>query len=950
MAARHDTEEDRRLHAAWNGETAWLRWGPYLSERQWGTVREDYSPHGNAWDYFPHDHARSRAYRWGEDGLAGVSDDKQHLCFALVLWNGRDPILKERLFGLTNDQGNHGEDVKEYYFYQDSTPTHSSMRYLYKYPQRAYPYNDLVAENGRRKATDPGALEYELLDTGVFDEDRYFDVAVEYAKRGPEDLLIRITATNRGPEAETIWLLPTLWFRNTWSWRSGAARPRLRAAGIPGVVDAEHAVLGHRRFLCPEAADLWFCDNETNSARLYGVDGPPFPKDGINDRLVHGRETTNPEPVGTKVAALHTRRLEPGATATTVLRLTDDLTALDAGQDEPEVFKKRRAEADAFYATRIPETLSEDQRAVARRAYAGMLWSKQFFHYVVEDWLAGDELAPPPERRHGRNKDWRHFYSEDILSMPDKWEYPWFASWDLCFHTVALARVDLGFAKEQILLLTREWYMSPDGQVPAYEWAFDDVNPPLQAWAALQIADYEMKTYGTRDVEWLRRVFGHGLLYFTWWVNRKDADGNNLFQGGFLGLDNISAFDRSSGYLPGGGRLYQCDGTTWVGFFALQMMELACEIAKEMPDYLEFAAKFFQHFVYVADALNHVGRESEGAAALWSEEEGLYFDVLRVGDSFVPIKVRSLVSLMPLIAVAPLDLHAIQGAGNRFFAERIEWFRRQELALLEGAVEAHEDGRLLLSFLSRERLERLLTALLDETEFLSPYGIRSLSRRHADQPFATTVAGERLEVAYQPAESGSGLFGGNSNWRGPVWAPSTFLVIDALRRYYEYYGEELTVECPTGSGRRLTLAAVADEIATRFAALFARGADGRRPVFGGAERFQNDPTWRDELLFYEYFHADNGAGVGASHQTGWTGLVAVLLEQVANLGAGSGLGMRPCTGALPSVPESAGTATRRGAAGTTPGTMGCTCNSSPCPTAPAAQPTGMPDLEKLQCH
>jgi len=873
------TEEDRRLRAAWSDQEPWLRWGPYLSERQWGTVREDYSPDGNAWDSFPHDHARSRAYRWGEDGLAGISDDRQLLCFALALWNGRDPILKERLFGLTNSQGNHGEDVKEYYFYQDSAPTHSYMRYLYKYPQAAYPYDELVAENGRRKATDPGALEYELMDTGVFDDDRYFDVTVEYAKRTPEDVHIRITAVNRGPSAETIWLLPSLWFRNTWSWLRGAPKPRLAGDGSGTAIVADHHEFGVRRLLCPDADDLWFVDNETNARRLYGVDGPAYPKDGINDRLVHGADTVNPGREGTKAAAVHERHLAPGERAIITLRLTDEADA--AAVDAAPVFAQRLEDTDAFYASRLPAGLSDDRKSIARQAYAGLLWSKQFFYYVVVDWLDGDELAPPLPRRHGRNSKWRHVYAEDILSMPDKWEYPWFASWDLCFHTVALARVDLDFAKQQIMLLCREWYMSPEGQVPAYEWAFDDVNPPVQAWAALQIADYERRTFGTRDLDFLRSVFDHGLLYFMWWVNRKDADGNNLFQGGFLGLDNIAAFDRSAA-LPGGGQLYQADGTSWVGFFALQLMEIATELAKDDPAYLDFAAKFFQHFLYIADALDHVGRVSEGAAQLWSEEDGLFFDVLRLGDRFEPMKVRSLVSVLPLIAVACIDLRALENAENPRFAERLEWFRDRQAELLDSA--SAEDGggggenRLLLSFLERDKLVRMLRPLLDETEFLSPYGIRSLSRRHADEPFVTEIAGQRFEVDYRPAESDSGMFGGNSNWRGPIWMPLNVLIIDALRHYHRHYGDTLQVEFPTGSGASMTLDAVANELSRRLTKIFEPRADGTRPVYGADGRFQYDPLWRDNVLFYEYFHGDIGAGIGAAHQTGWTGLAAVLME------------------------------------------------------------------------
>jgi Mannosylglycerate hydrolase MGH1-like glycoside hydrolase domain len=878
------SEEDRRLKSAWSAEEPWLRWGPYLSERQWGTVREDYSAHGNAWDYFPHDHARSRTYRWGEDGLAGISDDRQRLCFALALWNGNDPILKERLFGLTNDEGNHGEDVKEYYFYQDSTPTHSYMRMLYKYPHAAFPYEQLVRENGRRKAEDHSALEFELMDTGVFDQDRYFDVAVEYAKRTADDVLVRISVTNRGPDSHPVWLLPTLWFRNTWSWKRGAPKPSLAANGPGTVIQALHPSLGARRLICQEADDVWFVDNETNTARLFGAAGPAYPKDGINDRLIHNRATVNPDRTGTKAAAVYAREVAAGATVTICLRLTDDAQARGLGDDFAAAFAARKAEADAFYATRIPADLPEDRALIMRQAFAGMLWSKQFFHYVVEDWIAGDEVAPPPERLTGRNKDWRHFYAEDILSMPDKWEYPWFASWDLCFHTVVLARVDLRFAKEQILLLSREWYMSPHGQIPAYEWAFDDVNPPLQAWAALQIAEYEWKTYGRRDFDFLRRVFNHGLLYFTWWVNRKDAEGNNLFQGGFLGLDNISVFDRSSGYLPGGGRLYQSDGTTWVGFFALQMMELASELSKDRPAYLDFAAKFFQHFIFIADALNHVGRASAGSAALWSEEEGLYFDVLRVGDQFYPLKARSLVSLIPMIAVSSVDLTALGAGDNDALRERLERFQSQQPSLFEQATERDggaSRGALLLSFLSRENLTRLLRPLLDESEFLSPYGIRSMSQRHREQPFAFSFDGQTYWACYQPAESISGMFGGNSNWRGPIWMPANYLAIDALRRYHQHYGDTFTVECPTGSGQRMTLDAVADELSRRLVKIFERTPQGTRPVFGGSTRFQTDPHWRDNILFYEYFHGDIGAGVGASHQTGWSGLVAVLMESHA---------------------------------------------------------------------
>ncbi len=876
------TAEDLRLLAADAGASPWRRWGPYVSERQWGTVREDYSPGGNAWDYLPHDHARSRAYRWGEDGIAGISDDRQHLCFALAMWNGKDPILKERLFGLTNGEGNHGEDVKEYYFYQDSTPTHSYMRMLYKYPQSAFPYGDLVAENARRKSVDPGSSEYELADTGAFAENRYFDMGVEYAKRQAEDLLVRISVTNRGPDDHPIWLLPTLWFRNTWSWQPGATKPGMAAAS-DDILVASHEVLGERRLVCPEADRLLFVENESNSRRLWASEGAPYPKDGINDHVVSGASTVNPARQGTKASALYHRIVPAGKTVVIVLRLTDEAEAADLGPDPEALFATRVAEADEFYDDRLPRGLTADQAAIARQAYAGMLWSKQFYHLIVSDWLDGDAAPPPLERRRGRNKDWRHFYAEDIVSMPDKWEYPWFASWDLCFHSVVLARVDLQFAKDQVLLLSREWYMRPDGQVPAYEWAFDDVNPPLQVWAGLRIAEHERRTGGTVDHAFLARLFNHGLLYFTWWVNRKDAEGNNLFQGGFLGLDNISVFDRSSGYLPGGGRLYQSDGTTWVGFFALQMMEAALALAERDPDYHDLAAKFFQHFTLIADALDHLGRDSDGAASLWDEADGLYYDVLRVGDRFFPLKARSLVSLMPIIAVSGLNLAALEAADSPAVAERIAWFRREQSALFDRATEGGgmQDDHLLLSFLSREQLLRVLGPMLDEAEFLSPHGIRSLSRRHLDQPFVFEFDGQRFEAGYQPGESHSGLFGGNSNWRGPVWMPMNFIIIDALREFHRHYGDTLQVECPTGSGVMMTLAQVADDLSRRLSRIFERAQDGTRPVLGNAGKRQQEPAWGDNILFYEYFHGDSGAGIGASHQTGWTGLVAVLMESLA---------------------------------------------------------------------
>ncbi|SLN52137.1 MGH1-like glycoside hydrolase domain-containing protein [Roseisalinus antarcticus] len=883
------TAEDLRLSPETRSD--WLRWGPYLSERQWGTVREDYSAGGTAWDSFPHDHARSRAYRWGEDGIAGFSDDAQRVCFALALWNGKDPILKERLFGLTNDQGNHGEDVKEIYHYRDATPSHSSMRMAYRYPQCAYPYADLIDENGRRKGSDPSSQEYELLDTGAFDEDRFFDVEVEFAKRDTDDILIRITAKNRGPDPHRLCLLPTLWFRNTWSWDPDAPKPQLGAAG-DSIVCVDHPEMAPHRLVCPEADALLFCDNETNAARLYGVDGPLYPKDGINDHVVSGAATVNPEQTGTKVAALYDRVIGPGETAVVTLRLVKGSAARSLPKDTEKVFDMRRSEADDFHAARLPHDTTEERRQISRQALAGMLWSKQFFYYGVADWLDGDQMPPPEDRKGGRNAQWRHFNAQDIVSMPDCWEYPWFASWDLCFHAVALARADVTFAKDQVLLLMREWYMHPEGQVPAYEWAFGDVNPPLQPWAALRIAAYEQQTTGKVDLGFLRSVFDHGLLYFTWWVNRKDAAGNNLFQGGFLGLDNIAVFDRSAGYLPGGGRIYQSDGTTWVGFFALQMMEIAQILAEEEPEKNDFAAKFFQHFVYIADAMDHVSRTANGSASLWDAEDGLYYDVLEVHGTFKPLKARSLVSLIPMIAASELDVDALETAENGRFHDRLTWFRNEEATLLDRVTGGHamDPGPRMLSFLSKQDLARLLQPMLDEAEFLSAHGIRSMSKRHEAEPFRIEVDGETFEVGYQPAESKSGMFGGNSNWRGPVWMPMNYLLVDALRRYDAHYGEGLKVECPTGSGQWKTLGEVADEISERLIAIFETDPQGRRPVNGGATRYAGD-GWRDDILFYEYFNGDNGAGIGAAHQTGWTGLVAVLVEEQAVRHATRGAGL-----------------------------------------------------------
>ncbi len=876
------TAEALRLKEARERTAHWRRWGPYLSERQWGTVREDYSPDGAAWGYFSHDHARSRAYRWGEDGLAGISDNHQRLCFALALWNGRDPILKERPFGLANGEGNHGEDVKEYYFYLDATPTHSYMKYLYKYPQAAFPYDRLVEENRRRGRHAP---EYELLDTGVFEEDRYFDVVVEYAKAATDDILIRLTVTNRGPDPADLHLLPTLWFRNTWAWEPGAKRPGL-SAGRPTeswrVIEAEHESLGRRWLFCEGSPALLFTENETNRQRLFGVPNPaPFVKDGINDSLVHGRTgAVNPEQVGTKAAAHYRLAVGPGAAVTVRLRLSDARSpggpfggAFDA------LFARRAREADEFYATVIPATLSDDARRVMRQAFAGMLWGKQFYHYDVTRWLAGDPPGPPPPpgRAQGRNREWTHLYNEDILSMPDKWEYPWYAAWDLAFHTIPLALLDPDFAKAQLLLLLREWYMHPNGQLPAYEWAFGDVNPPVHAWAAWRVYKIDKKRTGRSDRVFLERVFHKLLLNFTWWVNRKDPEGLNLFQGGFLGLDNIGVFDRSAP-LPTGGTIEQSDGTAWMGMYCLNMLAIALELARENPAYEDVASKFFEHFVYIAHAMDNRG----GAGIeLWDEQDGFYYDVLCLpGGKCCELRVRSMVGLIPLFAEETLEPETVERLPG--FARRMQWFIDNRPEFREHVETQERPGggvRRLLSIVTRDRLPRVLRFMLDEAEFLSPYGVRALSRYHRDHPYVLTVNGHEHRVDYEPAESTTGFFGGNSNWRGPVWFPVNYLLIESLQKLHYFYGDGLKVACPTGSDRLVTLWEVATEIARRLGRIFLRGADGRRPVYGGTERFQRDPHWRDLILFHEYFHGDDGAGLGASHQTGWTGLVAKLIQQ-----------------------------------------------------------------------
>jgi hypothetical protein len=870
-AARLEESADRRAH--------WKRWGPYVSERAWGTVREDYSADGSAWEFFPHDHARSRVYRWNEDGLAGICDRHQHICFALALWNRRDPILKERLFGLTGHQGNHGEDVKECYFYLDNTPTHSYMKCLYKYPQAAFPYAALVAENARRSRLEP---EYELLDTGVFDEDRYFDVFVEYSKASPEDLLIRVTIENRGPDAVSLDVLPTLWFRNRWSWTFDAPRPQLSRSTAPdgtSLVVVDEPTYGRRYLYCDGAPDLLFTENETNTQRLFGVSNrSPYVKDGINDFIVDGdADAINPAGVGTKCAARYVVTLPAKGRVELRLRLTDTEASSPFGELFARTFDDRRREADDFYDAVIPDDLSDEGKRVMRQAFAGLLWNKQFYHYIIRDWLKGDptQPPPPPERLEGRNHAWIQLYNADVISMPDNWEYPWYAGWDLAFHCIPLALIDPAFAKHQLVLMTREWYMHPNGQFPAYEWALDDVNPPVHAWATWRVYQIDRKRSGRGDRLFLERVFHKLLLNFTWWINRKDTEGNNIFEGGFLGLDNIGLFDRSK--RTESGHIEQSDGTSWVAMYTLNMLAIAMELADEDPSYEDIASKFWEHFLYIANAMSDQG----DSLGLWNEADGFFYDVLHTADNArIPLKVRSMVGLIPLLAVEtlePADLARFEG-----FRRRMEWFieNRQDLTANIASLRAPgEGGRRLLSVVDANQLRRILRVMLDEQEFLSPHGIRALSRAHADQPCVLDFDGQHHVVDYEPAEATTDLFGGNSNWRGPIWFPANYLLIEALQRYDYYYGDAFTIECPTGSGRKLTLAQVAAELSRRLSSLFLRDADGRRPADGARDLFRSDPHWKDFVLFYEYFHGDTGAGLGASHQTGWTALVAKLLQQ-----------------------------------------------------------------------
>jgi glycogen debranching enzyme len=879
------TREEERLQEELERRAHWRRWGPYLAERQWGTVREDYSPDGEAWKYFPHEHARSRAYRWGEDGIAGFSDRHQRFCFALALWNERDPILKERLFGLTNLEGNHGEDVKEYFYYLDATPTSSYLKYLYKYPQAEFPYRKLVEENSKRTRRDP---EYELLDTGIFDGDRYFDVFVEYAKADAEDILIRITAFNRGPEPARLHLLPTLWFRNTWSWGGQIRWPRLRR--IPSVagaaaVEGEQPDYGKRWLIAEGTPEMLFTENETNSERLFGIKNrTPYVKDGIHEYVIRkNRDAVNPAQVGTKIALHYPTEIAPGGSVILRLRLTNQPHASKIPASEllgapfEAVFAERLREADQFYVQRHCPNMSEDAIRLQRQAFAGLIWSEQSYHYDVGTWLAGDptQPQPAPQRQEGRNHEWRHLYNADVLLMPDKWEYPWYASWDLAFHCVALAPIDPDFAKEQLILLLREWYMHPNGQLPAYEWNFSNVNPPLHAWAAWRVYRIERRVRGKSDRAFLERVFHKLLLNFTWWVNRKDPSGQNVFQGGFLGLDNIGVFDRSM-RLPDGTNLEQSDGTSWMAMYCLNMLAIAMELARADAAYEDMASKFFEHFIHIAHAMNEIGGEGMG---LWNEEDGFYYDVLHRDGSDQSLRVRSMVGLIPLFAVETFEPEDVDRLPA--FKRRMQWFLDHHPDApnhIDQSQRSENGVRYLFSVVNRKRLVRMARYLLDENEFLSPCGIRALSKYHRDHPYQFTFDGQQHSVDYEPAESTTELFGGNSNWRGPVWFPVNFLLIEALQRFDFYYGHDLQVECPAGSGKMQTLWEVATELSRRLSRIFLR-RDGRRPVFGDNAKLQNDPHWRDLILFYEYFHGDTGAGLGASHQTGWTALVGKLLEQ-----------------------------------------------------------------------
>jgi hypothetical protein len=875
--------EKQRLQEDKERKIFWKRWGPYMSERAWGTVREDYSADGSAWDYFPFDQARSKAYRWNEDGLLGFCDRRQRICFALALWNGKDPILKERLFGLSNPEGNHGEDVKEYYYYLDSTPTHSYVKQLYKYPQAEFPYEQLRRENRNR---DKSQSEYELIDTGIFDEDRYFDVTIEYAKFDSEDICIRITSENRGPDEAVLHLLPTIWFRNIWSWAPDQPRPLLKAeddgSGMQ-VIHLEEELRGVRRLYAQGAGELLFTENETNYARVYnGENKSAFVKDGIGDYIVEGKkQAVDPTRQGTKAAAHFELKIPAGGHAVTYLRFTDKklITTPKAFPKNCEkVFSKRIQEADEFYREIIPAELSDDAKNVMRQAIGGTLCSKQFYHYVVKTWLDGDpSFSPPPAaRKEGRNSRWTHLFNEDVISMPDKWEYPWYAAWDLAFHCLTLSLVDAEFAKGQLILMLREWYMHPNGQIPAYEWQFEDVNPPVHAWAALRIYKIEGTRTGNYDRAFLEKVFHKLLLNFTWWVNRKDPEGNNVFEGGFLGMDNIGVFDRSAP-LPGGAHLEQSDGTSLMAMYSLNLMAIALELAKDDKAYEDVASKFFEHFVQIADAMNNIGNEN---IELWNDEDGFYYDVLHVNGKYLPMKVRSMVGLVPLFAVETIEEEWLDALPD--FKKRMEWFLQNRPDLTDQCANLEvpgHNGRRLLAVVNRDRLRRVLQVMLNEDEFLSHHGIRALSRHHKEHPYVFSYNGTDYSVEYDPGESRSGLFGGNSNWRGPVWMPPNYLLIEALQKFHYYYGDDLKVEFPTGSGRMLNLWEVSQELSRRLSSIFLKDPDNKRAVYGNNEKFQADEHFRDHILFHEYFHGDTGCGLGASHQTGWTSLVAKLLQQ-----------------------------------------------------------------------
>lgn len=881
----YDTREGARLATIQKKKGHWNRWGPYLSERAWGTVREDYSADGSAWDYLTHDHARSRAYRWNEDGLAGICDRHQYLCFALALWNERDPFLKERLFGLSGPAGNHGEDVKEYYFYLDSTPTHSYMRYLYKYPQTAFPYDQLLAENHRRTKLDD---EFELVDTGIFDQGRYFDVLVEYAKANAEDLLIRIHVSNRGPERAQIHVLPILWFRNTWSWGRDDRRPsiashtnRQERSGWVSTLIARHWHLGEYALYCSGADDLLLTENESNSDRLWGVRSPtPYVKDAFHEYVVKAnRAAVNPAGAGTKAAAHYTRAINSGETITLDLRLASvrETPLLNAPfADFDTLLSRGREEADEFYDAVLPKRLSTDAKLVARQAFAGMLWSKQYYHYVVSDWMEGDpgQQAPPKERWERRNSDWKHLFTRDVISMPDKWEFPWFASWDLGFHCVPLAHVDPHFAKEQILLMMREWYMHPNGQIPAYEWDFNSVNPPVLSLAARGVFEIEHQRTGVADYAFLERVFQKMLLNFTWWVNRKDALGKNIFQGGFLGMDNIGAFDRDN--LPPGYLLGQADGTSWMAAFAKNMLATALLLAEKTPNYQDLASKFWEHYVYIAHSMNN-RRDSKNS--LWDEQDGFFYDhLISRNHEPIPVRARTMVGFVPMFGASTVPADTFDRYPE--FQRRRQWFiehRPDLVESIEPMVVPGANNNLILGLVREDQLRRMLGYMLDEDEFLSPYGVRAVSRYHKDHPLILNLAGQEYRLDYEPGESRTNLFGGNSNWRGPIWMPVNFLILLALKQYHVYYGDAFQVECPTGSGHMKTLDQVAEELARRLASIFLRDKDGARPVFGSCPLFSTDPHWRDLVPFHEYFHGDNGRGCGASHQTGWTGLIAQIL-------------------------------------------------------------------------